>query len=93
MPKMSKEPSLHVIVFSLETVNIKKLTNLTANSENYAQITLNTKPHSDPLIPIYSCLRELSGKNAGAGTKMVQANIARFGADPSRVAIFSQNGE
>ena len=93
MPKMSEEPSKHLTVFPSETANTKKLTNLTANSENYAQITLNTKAHSDPLIPIYSCLRELSGKNAGAGTKMVQANIARFGADPSRVAIFSKNGE
>ena len=25
------------------------MTNLTANTKNYGQITLNTKPHSDPL--------------------------------------------
>ena len=41
--------SEHLTVFSPETVNIKKLANLTANTKNYRQITLNTKPHSDPL--------------------------------------------
>ena len=41
--------SKHLTVFSPETVNIKKLANLTANTKNYRQITLNTKPHSDPL--------------------------------------------
>ena len=45
---MSEEPSKHLIVFSSETVNIEKLANLTANTKNYGQITLNTKPHSDP---------------------------------------------
>ena len=49
MPKMSEEPSKHLTVFSSETVNINKLTNLTANTKNYGQITLNAKPHSDPL--------------------------------------------
>ena len=39
----------HLTVFSSETVNIKKLANLTANTKNYRQITLNTKTHSDPL--------------------------------------------
>ena len=34
-------------VFSPETVNIKILANLTANTKNYGKITLNTKPHSD----------------------------------------------
>ena len=48
LPKMSEEPSKHLIVFSSETVNIEKLANLTANTKNYGQITLNTKPHSDP---------------------------------------------
>ena len=40
--------SKHLTVFSPETVNIKKLANLTANTKNYRQITLNTRPHSDP---------------------------------------------
>ena len=31
------------------TVNVKKLANLTGNTKNCGQITLNTKPHSDPL--------------------------------------------
>ena len=31
LPKMSEEPSKHLTVFSSETVNIKKLANLTAN--------------------------------------------------------------
>ena len=44
-----EKPSKHLTVFSPETVNIKKMANLTANTENYGQITLNTKPHSDPL--------------------------------------------
>ena len=42
-------PNTFKTVFSPETVNIKKLANLTANTKNYRQITLNTKPHSDPL--------------------------------------------
>ena len=41
-------PNTFKIVFSSETVNIEKLANLIANSKNYGQITLNTKPHSDP---------------------------------------------
>ena len=45
-----EKPSEHLIVFSTETVNIKKLANLTANTKNYGQITLNTKPHSDALV-------------------------------------------
>ena len=47
LPKMSEEPSKHLTVVSLETVNIKKLANLTANARNYGQITLDAKPHSD----------------------------------------------
>ena len=43
---MSEEPSKHLTLFSYETVNIKKLTNLTANTKDYGQITRNTKPHS-----------------------------------------------
>ena len=39
-----------------ETENIIKLANLTANTKNfYGQITLNTKPHSDPL---FTCMSE-----------------------------------
>ena len=49
LPKMSEVPSKH-LVFSSQTVSIKrKMTNLTAKTKNYGQITLNTKPHSDPL--------------------------------------------
>ena len=55
LPKMSEEPSKHLTVFPSETVNIKKLANLTANTKNYGQITLNTKPHSDLLINIAKC--------------------------------------
>ena len=44
--------SKHSTVFSPETVTIKKLANLTANTKNYGQITLNTKPHSDPQVGI-----------------------------------------
>ena len=36
-----------------ETVNIKKLANLTANTKNYGQITPNIKPHSDPLNSVH----------------------------------------
>ena len=45
--------SKHLTVFYPETVNIKKLANLTANTKNYRQITLNTKPHSDPPLPAF----------------------------------------
>ena len=45
---MSEEPSKHLTVFPSETANIKKLANLTANTKNYEQIALNTKPHSNP---------------------------------------------
>ena len=47
---MSEEPSKHkTVLVSSETVNIKKLANLTANTKNHGQITLlNTKSHSDP---------------------------------------------
>ena len=49
-----EKPSKHLTVFSPETVNIKKLANLTANTKNYRQITLNTEPHSDPRVWIIS---------------------------------------
>ena len=45
---MSQEPSEHLTVFPSDIANIKKLANLTANTKNYEQITLNTKPHSNP---------------------------------------------
>ena len=47
-----EKPSKHLTVFSPETVNIKKLANLTANTKTYRQITLNTKPHLDPLLTL-----------------------------------------
>ena len=37
-----EKPSEHLTVFSPETVNIKQLANLTANTKNYVQITLST---------------------------------------------------
>ena len=54
---MSEGPSKHLTLFSSETENIKKLANLTANTKYYGQITLNTKPHSDPLKEeiVYKC--------------------------------------
>ena len=52
LPKMSEEPSNHLTVFSSETVNIKKLTNLIANTQYYGQITLNTNSHSDPCLHV-----------------------------------------
>ena len=45
----NEKPSKHLTVFSPKTVNIKILATLTANTKNCWQITLNTKPHSDPL--------------------------------------------
>ena len=53
LPKMSEEPSKHLTVFPSETVNIKKLANLKANTKNYGQVTPNIKPHSDPLNSVY----------------------------------------
>ena len=49
MPKMSEEPLQTLNRISSETVNITKLANLIGNTKDYGQITLNTKPHSDPL--------------------------------------------
>ena len=45
---MSQEPSERLTVFPSDIANLKKLANLTANTKNYEQITLNTKPHSNP---------------------------------------------
>ena len=56
LPEMSKEPSKHLTVLSSETVNVKKLANVTANTKNYGQTTLNTTPHSDPLRILISLL-------------------------------------
>ena len=55
---MSEEPFKHLIAFSSETVNIEKLANLTANTKNYGQITLNTKPHSDPHDKIMKIIKK-----------------------------------
>ena len=41
----SQKNSPNMTVFSPETVNSKKLANLTANTKNYRQTTLNTKLH------------------------------------------------
>ena len=41
--------SKHFAVLSSEAVNISKLANLTENTNNDGQLTLNTKPHVDPL--------------------------------------------
>ena len=41
--------SKHFTVLSSEAVNISKLANLTENTKNYGQITLNIKPYVDPL--------------------------------------------
>ena len=50
LPKMSEEPPQTLNSRFFETANIKKLANLTAKTKNYGQITLNTKPHSDPFV-------------------------------------------
>ena len=53
LSKMSEESFKHLAVFYPETVNIKKLANLTANTTNDGQIILNTKPLSDPLKCVF----------------------------------------
>ena len=52
LPKTSEEPSKDLTVISSETVNIKKLANLIANTKHYGQITLNTNSHSDPRLHV-----------------------------------------
>ena len=47
--KTFEEPSKHLTVFSLETVNIKEIGQL-ANTNTYGKITLITKPHLDAQI-------------------------------------------
>ena len=44
----AEEPSTHLTLFYSETVNIIRVANLTANTKNYEQITLKTKPRSAP---------------------------------------------
>ena len=56
LPKMSEESSKHLTVFFSETVDIKKLANLTTNTKNYGQTELNPKPHSDPLTRVFGHL-------------------------------------
>ena len=46
--------------FSWETVKIKNLVNLTANTKNYGQITLNTKVHPDPLLRQFRLFQKIS---------------------------------
>ena len=53
LPKMSEESSKHLTVFFSETVDIKKLANLTTNTKNYGQTALNPKTHSDPLTRVF----------------------------------------
>ena len=43
-----------------ETVKIINLVNLTANTKNYGQITLYTKPHSDPLLRQFRLFQKIS---------------------------------
>ena len=66
--------SKHLTVFSPETVNIKKLANLTANTKNYRQITLNTKPHSDPRQTFSNCKLSLSAR----GVLIISSSRKRF---------------
>ena len=53
LPKMSEESSKHLTVFFSETVDIKKLANLTTNTKNYGQTALNPKTHSDPPTRVF----------------------------------------
>ena len=45
----SRKLSKHLTVFSPQTVNIKRLANLTANNKNYGQMAIITKLHSNPV--------------------------------------------
>ena len=56
----NEKSSKHLTEFSRETGKIKNLVNLTANTKNYGQITLNNKPHSDPLLRQFRLFQKIS---------------------------------
>ena len=63
---------------SSETVNRKKLANLTANTQNYGQITPNIEPHSDPPFRLVRSLElcQVSIRQTEKGTaRSLQYNI------------------
>ena len=63
---------------SSETVNRKKLANLTANTQNYGQITPNIEPHSDPPSRLVRSLElcQVSIRQTEKGTaRSLQYNI------------------
>ena len=73
-----EKPSKHLTVFSPETVNIKKLANLTANTKNYRQITLNTRPHSDPLRCESTTLVLLVKRKIEANPNTILPSLRRY---------------
>ena len=99
--KMSEEPSKHLTVFSSETVSIKKLTNLTANTKNYGQIRPNIKPHSNPLKRLFwkkymNCKVQLHSKGLyqqifGAVPMLSFLQTAWFRFSTYLSAIFAEN--
>ena len=56
----NEKSSKHFTEFWRETVKIKNLVNSTANTKNYGQIKLNTKPHSDPLLRQFRLFQKIS---------------------------------
>ena len=56
----NEKSSKHFTEFSWETVKIINLVNLTANTKNYGQITLNTKPHSDTFLRQFRLFQKIS---------------------------------
>ena len=75
LPPVSEEPSKQLTVFSSETVNIKKLANLTANTKNYGQITLNTKAHSDPRFRLHLSSTEIKTTISFATLPLLAGNF------------------
>ena len=55
-----KKSSKHLTALSRETVKMKDLANLTANTKNYGQIKPNSKPHSDPLLRQFQLFQKIS---------------------------------
>ena len=74
LPTVSEEPSKQLTVFSSETVNIKKLAN-SANTKNYGQITLNTKPHSDPHYRLHLSSTEIKTTITFAALPLLAGNF------------------